>query len=74
MKRNRYLAVVATLVLGATTLAFGEVEGWVKQTPSNSQSTASCCPGCCEAAMTAQKIAQPDYSKNSPKSFSSYGR
>lgn len=50
MKRNRYFAVIATLVLGATSLAFGEVDGWAKQTPTKGSSIeASCCPGCCEA-------------------------
>jgi len=46
MKRNRYLTIAA-LILGATSLAFGEVDGWIQQTP-NKQKTAqaTCCPGC----------------------------
>jgi hypothetical protein len=42
MNRTKYLAVIATLVLGITGSAFAEVEGWVSESPAT-HTMMSCC-------------------------------
>jgi hypothetical protein len=70
MNRAKYLAVVATIVLGITGSAFAEVEGWGSESPAT-HTMMSCCSNAktCSGTTTptsapSARKGQPDYSRN----------
>lgn len=65
MNRAKYLAVVATLVLGITGSAFAEVDGWVSNSPATHAMTAcsnhkTCCSSASVQKSQKHNSAKPD--------------